>query len=147
MTTAKWREAPLLAFDTLLKMREANIAFDFIFDSLVPWLFGERFLQDKEAIASLKKMMLEDPFPQSFFNQKRQFEILKKFDGRAKLKNIKAPTLIINGHEDLISLPEDSDYLVKHIRNATLKTLDCAHMVVLEAGQQFVKLLVEFFLL
>src|SRR3990167_1910927 len=147
VTTAKWRKAPLLAFDTLLKMREANIEFDFIFDSLVPWLFGEKFLQDKEAIALLKKMMLEDPHPQSLIDQKRQFEVLKKFDGRAKLKNIMAPTLIINGYEDLISLPEDSEYLVKHIENATLKTLDCAHMVVFEVGQLFVKLLLEFFML
>lgn len=146
VSSAKWREAPLLAFDTLLKMREANIAFDFIFDSLIAWLFGQKFLQEKEGIALLKKMILEDPYPQSLIDQKRQFEALKNFDGRSKLKNIKAPTLIINGQEDLISLPEDSEYLVKHIRNATLKTLDCAHMVVLEAGQQFVRLVVEFFI-
>lgn len=145
VTTAKWREAPLIAFHALLKMRAANIEFDLIFESLLSWLFGQNFLQDQEALGLLKKNMLANPYPQSLTDQTRQLEVLKTFDGRSMLNNIKASTLIIKGHEDLISLPEDSEYLVKHITNATLETLDCAHMVLLEAGPQFIKILAEFF--
>ena len=71
--------------------------------------------------------ILDNPYPQSFDDQTRQFKTLAMFDGRACLKNINAETLVIYGTQDLISLPMESEYMASHIPQSTLLPFDCGH--------------------
>lgn len=143
-TSAKWRQAMLRGLKSLLMMREKNIEFDLVFESTLPWIFGETFLQNKEIVAGFKKLLLENPHPQSLSDQTRQFNVLLDFDGREQLEKIKSSTLIVHGKQDIISLPEESHYLAKHISKAALVELDCAHGIMLEKPKELADTLIHF---
>jgi len=143
-STAKWRQAALLGLKSILTLRKNNLDFDIIANALLPWLFGEDFLQDKNKVQMFKKLILEDPHPQSLENQIRQFQILEKFNGLNQLNKIKAPTLIIHGNEDILVLETESILLAEKISNANLITLNSAHGVTLESPQELANELIKF---
>lgn len=144
-STIKWREAMLIGLKTHLDMREQNINFDILFEAILSWVFGQKFLKNKNNIALFKQMWLEDKHPQSLSDQKRQFQVLQEFDGENKLKNIIAPTLIVNAVQDLISLSFESEVLAKQIANAQLVHLNAAHGLMLEEPQRVADILLQFF--
>lgn len=143
-TSAKWRQAMLCGLKSLLMMREKNIDFDLIFESTLPWIFGENFLQNKQTVAAFKKVILDNPYPQSLNDQIRQFNVLTDFDSGNQLQKIKSPTLIINGSEDLVSLPEESRYLASQIPQSKQLELDCAHGILLEQPEKLARALIHF---
>ncbi len=143
-SVAKWRRAMLDGLKSTLTMRKNNISFDLIFEVLMPWIFGEAFLSDKAGIATFKELMLANPYPQSLEDQIRQFQVLENFDGREQLKKITAETLVVHGMQDIITLLDESAYLVEHIPQAEFASVDAAHAVVLEAPQEVSRLLHEF---
>ena len=143
-SSAKWRQAMLRGLKSTLLMRQQNVDFDLIFEVLIPQIFGETFLSNQETVTTFKQLMLDNPFPQSVANQERQFAVLENFDGRKRLKNIQAETLVIHGKQDIITLLDESEYLVSQIPRATLVQLDAAHGVTLEAPQQLTKTLFDF---
>lgn len=134
-TSAKWRKAMLDGLKSLLLMREKNVDFDLIFTASLPWIFGESFLCNEQQIATLKKSILENPYPQSVIDQARQFAVLEAFDGTTQLKNITSPTWIAYGKQDLVSLPYEARYLASRIPISQLVEFDCAHGIVLEQPQ------------
>ena len=143
-SSPKWRQAMLLGLKSTLLMREKNIDFDIIFEALIPQIFGETFLSDKKTVADFKKLMLENPYPQSYENQARQFKVLEQFDGREQLKQIHAPTLIVHGMQDIITLLDESEFMVTQIPQAKLAKIDCAHGMTIEVPQQLTDLLIDF---
>ena len=143
-SSAKWRQAMLEGLKSTLSMREKNIDFDLIFEALIPWIFGESFLSNKETVAAFKKLMLENPYPQSLTDQARQFKVLEQFDGRAYLKNISAPTLIVHGTQDIITLLDESEFMAKQIPNASLIKVNCAHGMPIEVPQELSEILIAF---
>lgn len=144
VTSAKWRTAMLKGLYTIVMMREQDSDFDIIFESMLAWVFGEAFLQNQKSVTLLKHAILEDPYPQSLEDQKRQYEVLTTFDGRENLTKINAPTLVAYGNEDLISLPHESIYLANQIAGATLKEFACAHGISSEVPDALVDEMITF---
>lgn len=145
-TSAKWRHAMLYGLKSLLTMRQNNLDFNMIFEATYPWLFGENFLKNNQTIEQFKKIILDNPYPQSVNDQARQFHALESFDVSAKLKNITSHTLIINGKQDLISLPEESHYLASQISQSRLIEFNCAHGIMLEQPRELAETLIYFLL-
>ncbi len=143
-SAAKWRKAVEVAFRSLLLMRKQGIDFDLIFEASVPWIYGQEFLQNKRNLEIIKRVYLENPYPQSIEDQERQFNLINQFDGISQLAAIQAPTLVVGGIQDLISLPNDSQFLADNIKRADLLELDCAHGIVLEVPKLIAKSLHEF---
>lgn len=143
-TSSHWRQAMLRTFDYLLKLRERGLDFDFIFNATIPFIYGEDFLKDEKKISQLKQSILANQFPQSLEDQKRQYQVLSDFDGRENLKKIKAPTLIVYGKQDIVSLPYESHFLASHIAGAKSIELNCAHGVILEASRELANALQVF---
>jgi len=141
---AKLRRAVLLAFNSMLQMRKNNIDFDTIFSCMLPWIYGENFLSRQKNIDSLKKAFLDNPNPQSLANQARQCQLLESFDGRAQLSKILAPTLVVHGLQDVVSLVMESQFMVERIPQARLVELDCAHGIVMEVPSELSRVLIEF---
>lgn len=135
-SAAKWRHAMLRSFGSILQMAKSNVEFAIIFDQLLAWSFGETFLKDEKNTSTLKKNMLANPFPQSLENQERQYQILAKFDGKSDLKHISAPTLVLAGQQDIISLPFESQFIISQIPNAKLVEFDCGHASFAEIPQE-----------
>lgn len=143
-TTAKWRMAMLSAFDSLLSMRKLNLDFELQFQLALSWLFGEKFLSDSKKVSVFKNFLLTNKYPQSLADQKRQFAVLKNFDGREVLKDITAETLIIYGSEDIVALPSESKFLWDQIKNSRLAELPCGHVMVTEVPRELSDILVNF---
>ncbi len=143
-SSPKWREASHQALRSMLTMREKNIDFDLIFETMLPWIFGEKFLKNARAIQLLKNSYLQNKYPQSLADQTRQFNFLEQFDSRELIKKINAQTLIIHGTQDLLSLPSDSIFIASRIHDSKSVELDCAHSSVLEVPEPLIKILNEF---
>jgi len=144
-TSSKWRKAIELAFHSQIGAREAEVSEEVLFEMKWPWVFGEKFLSDTKKFEKFKKLYFASPFPQSLKDQKRQLQILDRFDGRKDLKNIQAETLVLYGKEDLLSLPYESKYIAEKIPNAKIKSMDAAHGVNTEAPEALVQEMLTFF--
>lgn len=144
-SAAKWTDPGLSVLEKLLQMRKDNIEFNVIVDECLPWIYSERFLQDKKNVEVAKKVILENPFPQSVEDQSRQFELLKQLDGREQLKLISSPTLIVCGSRDILAPALGCSLMQKQIELSQLIELDCAHGVTLEIPDQLVDTLINFF--
>jgi len=143
-TTFKWRKAVLLAMESLLDMRKSGAPFDFTFQSLLPWLFGENFLSNPQNIEHFKELLLQNPFPQSLVNQERQCAVLRSFEGKVQLSSIRAPTLIIHGEEDTLVLPYEAEEMKNLILHAQLTQLPCAHVMAAELPERLTRTLLSF---
>jgi proline iminopeptidase len=68
---------------------------------------------------------------------------LKDFDVTAQLKDIKEPTLVINGGNDLCT-PYIAKYMYDHIPNSRWELFrECRHMCYVEANDEYVELMKE----
>jgi len=143
-SSSKWRETMLLACDSLLQMRKDNISFNLIIEAEMPWFFGEEFLQSQESVKLVKHAMFNNEYPQTLEDQFRQFNVLRTFDGRQQLKNIRSQTLVINGIQDLITLPSESEFLASQIPGAKRMELNCAHSMTLEMPKPLSEALINF---
>jgi pimeloyl-ACP methyl ester carboxylesterase len=144
VTSSKWRQAMLQGFRSQLSLRQNGVNDNLVFDSVIPWVFGEQFLKDPKNIALLKKLTFENPYPQSTEDYARQLRVLETFDSRSDLKKIKASTLVVYGKEDIISLPFESEFLESHIPHAKMEALDCGHAMIPEVPEALSKLILTF---
>lgn len=143
-TSSKWRQAMLRGMKSLLTLREKEVEPEILFESTLPWIFGESYLKDQKQLLALKEAWQADPHPQSLQDQMRQFKVLESFDMRKLLKDILAPTLVIYGIQDIIALPSEAEFLGSHIENAQLVPLDFAHGIPIEAPNELSKALLKF---
>jgi pimeloyl-ACP methyl ester carboxylesterase len=68
-----------------------------------------------------------------------------RFDVLTRLGEISCPTLVICGSKDQLTPPKYSHYLVEHIPNATLLTIEGAgHMAMLEQPEAITSSILEF---
>ena len=144
-TTAKWRNAMLQASESLIELREAEVDFDIQFNATLPWIFGDAFLADKTKVKALKDALLSAEYPQSLVDQKRQCEVLKNFDGRKLIQSISAETLVLYSTLDLLTLPNESEYLAEKISNSKLKAFLCGHDLPHELPNELGAELLRFF--
>ena len=143
-TTAKWRQAMKRGFGAALKMRQNDVDFDLIFEVTLGWVYGEAFLSNPQNIEDKKAAILANPFPQSVEDQTRQARVLDVFDGRSSLSDIKAPTLVCYGAEDVISIPKEAQYLSQHIPHAIQAEFRCGHNIPQEATRELADAFINF---
>jgi len=131
-TGAKLRVAPVI-FEAIRKNYEDAVEF------MVNLLFSSGVKNEikQKAILELKKIRPEVTYG--------DFEACNKFDVMEQVTEIKVPTLIICGAEDLLTPLSYSNYLKRHIPNSKLEVINNAgHMVMLEKSQEFNEKLAEF---
>ncbi len=64
-------------------------------------------------------------------------EALATADTREQLKDIRVPVTVVAGKEDPITTVADGQYMVDHIPNATLATIDASHISNIEQPEVF----------
>jgi len=85
--------------------------------------FIESFIQNNpDVVDEFVRRSLLAPIPPHSY--KRQLNALNKFNSYERLKNIRVPTLILSGKEDILVLPENSIILAKNIFGAKLMLFD-----------------------
>jgi len=111
----------------------------------LPWIFSTDFLQSPHKIEGAINHGLKNPHPITLTGYKRQLEALLGFDSNEWFHQIEAPTLIINGMEDILC-PYDSEKLAKRIRGAKLFNFPhMGHVPMIEEPKEFSRLVMHFF--
>ncbi|AMN67146.1 3-oxoadipate enol-lactonase [Psychrobacter sp. P11G5] len=71
-------------------------------------------------------------------------EALSVADTREQLKNIRVPVTVLAGIEDPVTTVADGQYMVEHIPNATLATIDASHISNIEQPDAFNQLVRQY---
>ncbi len=94
---------PEMVFELVGDFHRMNLPLVYRVRSVLPWVYSEKFLSQPNQIENLINFAEQNPHPQSLVGYERQLEALKLFESRSWLHEIKLPTLIIAGEEDIIA--------------------------------------------
>lgn len=72
-------------------------------------------------------------------------EALSVADTREQLKDIRVPVTVLAGTEDPVTTVADGQYIVDHIPNATLATIEASHISNIEQPEVFNQLIRKYF--
>jgi pimeloyl-ACP methyl ester carboxylesterase len=102
----------------------------------LPWIYTERFYATPGAIDEVIKEILANPFPPSASGIYQQSHAITSYDASARLREIKCPTLVVVGDEDILGgLPLSAD-LAHHIPGGQLVVLkQAAHGLLTESPE------------
>ena len=108
---------------TLLKINREGLSGEDLVRNWIILYFVESFIQNRpdEVDEYIRRSLLAPIPPHSY---RRQLNALNKFNSYERLKNIKTPTLILSGKEDILVLPENSKILAENIVGAKLVLFD-----------------------
>ncbi|MBW4055546.1 MAG: alpha/beta fold hydrolase [Proteobacteria bacterium] len=113
-------------------------------DGFFTRLFTEEELAENAAASEIRQILLSIPPPETVAVLEA-LEALAQADMRPLLASIAIPTLIMNGGQDLICLPQASDYLKAHIPGAEQVVFSpCGHAPFLTQSHQFNAELIRF---
>lgn len=116
-----------------------------LFDVMLPSVLGEEYFKNPLIPIDLMKQARTDANNDSQALQKLMRATKDRPDYREKLKNIKAPTLIIHGEKDLLLLPHMAQEVHKHIPGSEIEIIrGVGHTLNLEAVPQTVDLIKNF---
>lgn len=135
-TTGKTNARTLMVMENLLKLIEEKVRMETVIEASLPWFFSPSFLADRNNIEAIKKRMMDNPYPQSLKDLKRQFNALKAFDISRFPALFKAPAFVIASQEDIICLPEEME--------GEKKMVEGGHSTPLEIPQAITAAIVEF---
>lgn len=133
-----------LFIDAVVAAYETGLSAKQMFNLICPWLFSNKFMS-----LPLNAAFLEydenEPDPQPLYAWKNQWLALREYDVANRLHEIKLPTLILNGDEDLFASMEQAHHLYNNIKDSELKILNGAgHLINYESLDLFNKYVVEF---
>lgn len=114
-----------------------------MFQLVLPWLFSERFLAHPDAAPWLHYPD-DAPDEQAREDWLRLLDAQLAFDGRARLGEIRARTLVVCGAEDRLAPPSDARNLANGIAGSVLVELAGGHLMNVEDGDAFMAQLQEF---
>jgi pimeloyl-ACP methyl ester carboxylesterase len=144
-TSCGWKESihpPEEVLQTL--MAREGLSPEEIARQGLPFIFTDDYIKNyPEEIEKFIALELENPQPIYAFN--RQLAAVMMFDSSSRLKEIKAPTLVLTGREDILVPPQNSRLLAEKIPSAELLILDGgAHCFFWEISAKFNRAVLNF---
>jgi pimeloyl-ACP methyl ester carboxylesterase len=105
------------------------------------WLFSPSVLSRESFVAALVKRGIRDRYRQQLPGFKGQIDAVASFDARGRLGGIKARTLVLEGGEDVLILPEEAEALSKMIPGSVYRCIPAvAHSIHMEEREVFVNI-------
>jgi pimeloyl-ACP methyl ester carboxylesterase len=97
---------------------------DEFLEAFLPWLFGPTtFAERPGLLAIVRQTFLTHPYPQSLHGYLRQREAVRDHDARARLSEVRCPTLVTVGAEDILTPPRLARELAALVSGARLEVL------------------------
>ena len=125
-----------MQIDTVSDMARAEVPREFIFQTILPWLFSSNCLEREGAQEHLIKAMINDPYPQKPEGYLGQGAALKSYNSIDQLAKIKNPCLILVGEDDLYTPISCSSLLKEKIKMAQMKIIPHqGHMITEEVPE------------
>lgn len=132
-------------FRTRVKLMEACLGQDVLIETLLPWMFGNAYLQDDDRVAATIAMMLNNPYPQSEAGFYGQLSAMGRFNSKGHLSRITNETMIIAGDEDILIPASYSELIHREILSSSFVVMkNTGHMAHVEFPDEVVKLIEEF---
>ncbi|WP_131783363.1 alpha/beta fold hydrolase [Legionella gresilensis] len=127
-----------LYMDAQLDLLKAQVPMHTLIKASASWLFSFQFLAKPGAVEQLIKQGLSNPYPFTLAGYEGQYAALANFDSSAWVSQIKAPTLVLAGDEDLIFNKEAVHNLAKNMLNAEYFCFThCGHLPYIEYPKLF----------
>jgi len=143
---AHFPKAAQLYLESTSELFAAGLNAKLVLRTIYTRLYGSAFLTDEANIHAELDRMLTDPVLQTPSGYAAQVRALAQFDVRDKLHLVRCPTLIINGHDDVLTPSALSETLQQGIAQSRLSLLsECGHMIPQEQPRQFCQLINSFF--
>jgi 3-oxoadipate enol-lactonase len=102
----------------------------------LPWIYTTRFYATPGAIDEVIQEILANPFPPTVSEIYQQSRAITSYDASARLREIKCPTLVVVGDEDILSGSHLSMDLAHAIPRAQLVVLkQAAHGLLTESPE------------
>ena len=102
----------------------------------LPWIYTTRFYAKPGAIDEVIQEILANPFPSTVSGIYQQSRAITSYDASARLREIKCPTLVVVGDEDILGGVSQSADLARGIPRAQLVVLkQAAHSLLTESYQ------------
>lgn len=99
---------------------------------------SEDLFESEEAVATIKRMTLENPQPQPTDALIRQIRSMSRHDVRDRLGELRMPVHVIAGDRDLLIPPWKSQEVAEHVDGSTLTMLrGIGHSMNLERADEF----------
>jgi 3-oxoadipate enol-lactonase len=111
------------------------------------WLFSTAFLRNKEAVQQTINMLTSNPNPVGPEAYNRQAQAYLRYDGLDRLGDVKAPTLVIAGEQDLLTPPWICREVADRIPGAQFEMITgdgSSHVVPIERPDEFNNLVTRF---
>lgn len=131
------------ALKSLLALREADIDFDLLVETSLPWFAGSAWLSVPENIAGFKAALSGNPIPQSIADQRRQLLAIEQFDARGWTAPWREQGIVISATEDALAPPRDGRKLAEHT-GARFIEIPGGHGSPMEQAPELARLLIEF---
>ncbi len=110
---------------------------------IAPWVYSQHFFKKPGNPKAFVDAMCKDP--QSIEGYKGQVEALLAFNSHATAHQIKVPTLVIAGEEDLLLPPQEAKFLHEQIRGSRFHLQPhMGHLFHVEEPKIFADLIVSF---
>jgi pimeloyl-ACP methyl ester carboxylesterase len=145
-SAAKIDPHALYHIKTSVDLLKSQVDLSLILKTVIPWLYADNFLLNKEKLQSEINRIINDPFAQSLEDYERQVQAIEHFDIRDHTPTISAPTLVLVGSDDVLIRQETSKEQLYHkIKGAHFDTLaDCGHMFHREKPKEFCSVIEAF---
>lgn len=127
------------------KQMLANVAEELIFEEAIMYCFSREFIADTHKVEAAIAYRKSQPYPQSLAAYESQLAAVKNHDFLNHLPQIKQPTLVIAGEDDILTPPEFSQRIVERMPNAILKVIPGAHLPNVEHPELLGTLLADFY--
>jgi pimeloyl-ACP methyl ester carboxylesterase len=110
----------------------------------IPILYTKDWIKNKpENVEITVKNMLKSPIPDHAYQ--KQVNAIMKFSSSKKLQNIKSPTLVMHGKQDILIPPKNAEVLAKLIPGAKIALFDnSAHALFSQETEKVTKTVIEF---
>lgn len=109
------------------------------------WLFSSQCFAQPEFVRTFVTYGVAYPYRQQADGLRGQVEAIASFDARDKTKMIKAKTLILEGENDILILPQEAMALAKSIEGSDVQLLkDTGHCIHIENPGLFTKSVLKF---
>lgn len=132
--------------DAQLELIKANAPVVPLIRGSCSWAFSYQFLSQPGVFERLIQWGLQNPFPFTIAGYEGQYAALDQFDSSQWASNIKVPTLVISGGEDLIFSEKSVKALADLIPGAHYYCFEkCGHLPFIEYPKEFADLIKHFF--
>lgn len=127
------------------ELMKANAPIEPLLKIMLAWCFSGQYLAQPGRLDDLIRLAQQNPYPFTITGFEGQFAAISAFDSSKWLKEIKAPTLIVTGDQDIILLPALSKKLAAEIPHAQFHCFEnCGHIPHIEYPQEYVRVIRHF---